>query len=72
MKRVFAAIGAIFCAWAGMGMLGIVSGWSNTDTLFAKLLGACFLIVSFRLVRHVMPTVDDVDAEEESDEDSNE
>jgi hypothetical protein len=54
MKRVAAAIGALFCAWAGMGMLGIVSGWSNTETLFAKFLGACFLIVSFRLVRHVM------------------
>ena len=54
MKRVFCGVGALFCSWAGLGMLGVVSGWSNTDTMFAKLLGVCFLIVGFKLVRYVI------------------
>ncbi len=43
MKKTLWLIGAIACVYSGLGILGILSGWSNTDTIFSKFFGAGFI-----------------------------
>jgi hypothetical protein len=30
--------------YVGLGILGVCKGWTNTDTIFAKVMGSLFLI----------------------------
>ena len=39
------ALGHICAIYAGFGIIGLVPGWANTDTVVAKVMGIAFVLV---------------------------
>ena len=38
------AVGHVCAIYAGLGMIGMVPGWSNTDSVVAKVMGIAFIL----------------------------